>query len=141
MGVEYFNKTWDYIDKKNRTESDVIEMINSAHTSFWFWNNYKEHTKTNMSIGLWQLSRVYALANDGVMSKLFAEECIKLSKDPSVDSFYLAYGYEALARSYYLTGNAGKVKEIIKIGKEVLKNSKEKEIDGLVKEMDELISE
>lgn len=31
MAAELFNKTWDLIDKKDRSHSDDVNMINSAH--------------------------------------------------------------------------------------------------------------
>ncbi|MGD0803222.1 MAG: hypothetical protein ABSA11_04020 [Candidatus Bathyarchaeia archaeon] len=36
-GIDLFNKTWDLIDKKDRTHSDDLNMIHSAHTSRYHW--------------------------------------------------------------------------------------------------------
>jgi hypothetical protein len=33
QAVENFNKTWDLIDKKERTKEEDLEMIHTAHTS------------------------------------------------------------------------------------------------------------
>jgi len=33
IAKETFNKTWDYLDKKDRTDEDNLNMIHTAHTS------------------------------------------------------------------------------------------------------------
>lgn len=138
IAITYFNKTWDYLDKSNRTPLEVCEMLNCAHTSLLMWKNVETCTNTNLSIGYWQISRVYAVLNESNLAKLYSERCIEISKNEDVDSFYLAYGYEALARSNKIDKKYEEMKENIKIAKEVLINTKEKEIQGLIQELNEL---
>lgn len=138
--ISCFNKAWDYIDKKKRTEDDIIEMLNLVHSSLWLWQNVDGHTKTNLSVGYWQVSRVYALVGDGLNSKRFALKCVEISKDKSVEPFFLAYGYEAAARALKISGNPKVAKEYISKAKEALSHSKEKDTEGLQKDLEEIES-
>jgi hypothetical protein len=56
-----FNETWRLIDNPNRTARDNEAMILSASTSLWHWMQRPDCSDQNLSIGHWQLSRVYAL--------------------------------------------------------------------------------
>ena len=33
LAIQLFNETWDFIDKKDRTDEDNITMLHKAHTS------------------------------------------------------------------------------------------------------------
>jgi hypothetical protein len=37
MAVRCFNETWDYLEKKKRTEQDDQEMLQLAHASRHHW--------------------------------------------------------------------------------------------------------
>ncbi len=140
LGIQCFNTTWDYIDKKDKTGQDLCEMINQAHASLWFWKASGLQTPTNISIGLWQISRVYALADDSDMAILFACRCIEVSSDPSVDPFYLAYGYEAAARGFLKSGRKAEAREYIEKAKSEIKKTKEKDVGGFTGDVSELES-
>jgi hypothetical protein len=104
-----FNRAWDLIDQPNRTPEDNERMIHLAHASIWHWSERSDCTAKNLSIGYWQLSRVYALVGAGNDSAKYARIC--LEKSPKDDSFSLGYAYEALARAETIQGNTAKAKE------------------------------
>jgi tetratricopeptide (TPR) repeat protein len=99
-----FNKVWDFLDMQERTREEEEQMIHLAHTSFWHWTQVEEHTPTNLSIGYWQIARVYAVVGSGEQSRYYAERCVEVSMQESIPPFYIAYGYEALARAYMVLG-------------------------------------
>ncbi|WP_308634178.1 hypothetical protein [Paenibacillus silvisoli] len=100
-----FNKVWDLLSKEDRTERENEEMVHLCHSSFWHWTQVDEHTATNLSVGYWQLSRVYALIGQGGQALDYADKCIKVSADAELDAFYMAYAYEASARAYAVLGD------------------------------------
>src|SRR2546422_10821891 len=51
MAVECFNKTWDYLRKKNRTPDDDRLMLNLAHSSCYHWSLVGK--APNFAIGDW----------------------------------------------------------------------------------------
>ncbi|WNF36671.1 hypothetical protein RJD24_19995 [Bacillaceae bacterium IKA-2] len=102
LAVNCFNRVWDLLDKKERTEADAEEMVHLCHASFWNWTQVEEHTPQNISVGYWQLARVYAEIENGTEALYYAKRCLTVSLDSELAPFFVAYGYEALARAYML---------------------------------------
>lgn len=100
LAVNCFNATWDLLDLKERTKDEEEQMIHLAHTSFWHWTQVVDHTPKNLSIGYWQLSRVYAVAGNGERALYYAERCQEVSSIHMIAPFYIGYAYEALCGAY-----------------------------------------
>ncbi|MEH7223303.1 hypothetical protein V7112_05750 [Bacillus sp. JJ1566] len=113
LATECFNKVWEILEKSDRTVNETEEMIHLCHTSFWHWTQVHDHTEQNLSIGYWQLSRVYAVAENGEQALYYAERCVEISKNAELAPFYIGYGYEALARSYVLLNKKEQAEEAI----------------------------
>ena len=109
MAVELFNKTWDLIDKKDRSHSDDVNMIHSAHASRYHWGIVGE--PINWVRGEWQISRVYSQVSRGEPALYHAQETLDLCKKYDITDFDLAFAYEAMARAYSVVGDSSKVKE------------------------------
>ncbi|WP_163102474.1 hypothetical protein [Peribacillus alkalitolerans] len=105
LATACFNKVWDFLDKKNRNDEENEQMIHMCHSSFWHWTQVEDHTKTNLSIGYWQLSRVYAVVGQGENSLRYAKKCIAVSDEAELPPFYRGYAYEAEARAHGVLGN------------------------------------
>jgi tetratricopeptide (TPR) repeat protein len=104
IASQCFNRVWDFLDLQERTKEEEEQMIHLAHTSFWHWTQVEEHTPTNLSIGYWQIARVYAVVGNGEQSRYYAERCVEVSLQADIPPFYIGYGYEALARAYMVLG-------------------------------------
>jgi len=100
-----FNETWDYLDKNDLTDNEQIEVLSSAFASLYHWSNREDKTNQNMSVGYWQLSRVFAKLKDGPNALKFANLCLDVSQNEDVSEFYLGYAYEALARAEMINNN------------------------------------
>ena len=103
FAVTCFNKTWELIDKPDRTAEENEEMIRLTQTSIWHWTQREDCKNTNLSIGYWQASRVYALIGRVEDARRYGELCLKHSRQE--EPFFLGYAYEALARAEKLSGN------------------------------------
>jgi len=100
LSADCFNRVWELLDKKQRTPEDDERMITLAHASLAHWRLREDCTDRNLSIGCWQISRVYAVLRQGANAKHYGELCLSVSsKEPP---FYLAYAHEALARAAML---------------------------------------
>jgi len=97
FSAECFNQTWPLIDKLDRTEADDEAMILSATASLWHWMQRADCTDRNLSIGHWQVSRVYALLGKGENAMRHAKRSLALATGSS--PFYVGYGHEAVARA------------------------------------------
>jgi hypothetical protein len=101
-----FNKTWELIDKPNRSDHENVEMLLGAQASLWHWSHRSDCTHKNLSIGHWQTSRVCALLGSGQEAMRHAEMSLKYAH--GLRAFYLAYSHEAIARAALVLGDKDK---------------------------------
>ena len=132
LSGDCFNKCWTLIDKKNRTPEDVEDMILLANASLWHWKQRADCKPLNLSIGYWQVSRVYALASEYGLARLFGEKCLKVGQDNKLPPFYVGYAYEALARAEVLHKDMKKAKGLLAEARKQLKSVTEKDDRGLL---------
>ena len=100
-----FNRTWDYIDKPNRTPEDEQAMLAAALTSLWHWNQRPDATAENQAVGTWQVARVLALLGEAALARRYGRLSLEASQREGVPPYCLAYAYEALARAEAAAGN------------------------------------
>lgn len=105
FSVECFNRAWNYIDKPVRTPEEDEEMIRLTLVSHWHWTQRSDCTPTNLSVGYWQTSRVYALLGQADNARRYGKLCLDISVSASLLPFYVAYAYEALARAEAIAGD------------------------------------
>jgi hypothetical protein len=103
LGIELFNKTWDLIDKEEKTQEEIDRMIHSAHASRYHWEFLGE--PVNFARGEWQISRVYALVNRAEPCLYHAKRCLQITLDNDLKDFDLGFAYEAMARAYAIAGD------------------------------------
>lgn len=140
LGVEYFNKTWELLDNKSRSEGEKQRMIHIAHASLWHWMNAPECTPTNLSIGYWQVSRVYAEAAEPENAVKYGNICLHVSKDDTVGPFYKAYAHEAIARGFLLMGKRDMALLHLQEANKYMPQIDEKDGVYLVKDLEQMIN-
>jgi hypothetical protein len=113
FSADCFNKTWDYIDKPVRTTREGDAMLHLSLASLWHWTQREDCTDTNLSIGYWQVSRVFALLQQADNARHYGELCLEASQKKGVQPFYLGYAYEALARAEQVAGNLDKMENFL----------------------------
>jgi tetratricopeptide (TPR) repeat protein len=106
-----FNKTWDFIDNPNRTPEDDLAMLQTSMTSLWHWTQREDAKPQNLSVGNWQVSRVYAVLGQADNARKYAEASLRLAEGEP--PFYVAFAYEALARAEMVAGNKAKMQEYL----------------------------
>ena len=115
QAVANFNRTWDLIDKQNRTFEEDVEMIHTAHASRFHWGVIGQ--AVNFARGEWQIARVYALLGKGESSLFHANYSLKLCLDHQIGDFDLAFGYEAVARAYMLLQDSEKLNAYLQLAR------------------------
>jgi hypothetical protein len=113
FSVECFNRAWDYIDKPGRSPSEGDRMLQLSMASLWHWTQRQDCTPTNLSIGYWQVSRVYALLQQAEQARHYGQLCLEASQTEGIEPFYRGYAYEALARAERVAGNQDKMEEYL----------------------------
>src|SRR5438046_3225551 len=106
VAAECFNRTWDYLEQKNRSLDDDQMMLNLAHASRYHWSFIGK--PWNFTTGDWQISRVYAALNQPDLALSFAKKALETSQKHNL-SERLIYAYDGMARApatasaYHLT--------------------------------------
>lgn len=118
MGAQCFNEVWKYLDLAERTAEQNETMIHLCHTSFWHWTQVPDHTPTNISVGYWQLSRVYCVADNAETGHQYGLRCLEVSKE--LPPFYLGYAYEATTRALIGLKRIEEAKQFLAKAKEQL---------------------
>ena len=77
-------------------------MIATSHASLFHWLNREDCTPENLSIGLWQLARVYAVIESPAEALRNARDCLEISESNSLSPFCMAYAHEAVCRASLL---------------------------------------
>src|SRR5437660_11585404 len=94
VAAECFNRTWDYLEQKNRSLDDDQMMLNLAHASRYHWRLIGK--PWNFTAGDWQISRVYAALNQSDLAVGFAKKALEISKNHNL-SEGLIFAYAGLA--------------------------------------------
>ena len=107
LGVDLFNHAWTLIEKADRTEAEIDEMIHAAHASRYHWS--KAGTTVNLGRGEWQCARVYSVLERGEAAVWHAGRCVAYSeaaaKAGETESWDLPGAYEAMARALAVAGD------------------------------------
>ena len=111
-----FNGVWELIDKPDRSPDEDRVMVSMCHASLYHWQQRSDCTSCSLSIGYWQLSRVYALLGEADNARKYGRLCLMYSQNE--EPFYLGYAYEALARADFLAGNQAVAEEGLALARE-----------------------
>jgi hypothetical protein len=109
FSADCFNKAWELIEKSGRTPEEEEQMILRSQASLWHWTQREDCTEDNLSIGYWQVSRIYAILGRSAEARRYAALCMQHT--PQEKPFLLAYAHEAAARAEKSAGNTDQVVE------------------------------
>ena len=100
-----YNDAFDLIDKRDRSLDDDMRMLHLSMASLWHWSQRQDCTSTNLSIGYWQVARIYALLGQIDNARRYGQRCLEVSQTEGVEPFYMGFAYEALARAEAVAGD------------------------------------
>jgi len=105
FAIRFHGKTWDLLDKPDRTPADDALMVDYVHASLAHWR--AAGTPLNEQRGLWFLSRVYSVLGQAQTALYYADRCqeLTLAHPELMQDFDIAFAFEALARAHALAGN------------------------------------
>jgi len=119
FSADCFNKTWDNMDKDGgRSTEENMEMLHTAIASLWHWTQREDVTPENLSIGYWQVSRVYCLVKQPNNARRYGLMSLQYAKELS--PFFRGYAYETLARAEMLADKRVIMKEYLAKAREML---------------------
>lgn len=103
FSAENFNKTWEFIENSQRTAEEDLAMLHTAIASLWHWSQREDATAQNLSVGCWQVSRVFSLIRQPDNARMYG--LLSLKHAESLEPFFKAYACESLARAEMLADN------------------------------------
>lgn len=130
FSAECFNRAWDLIDKKKRTPEEDEQMLRLSLASTWHWSQREDCTQTNMAVGYWQTSRIYALLAQPDYARRYGQMSLEACSEDQ--PFFLAYAYEALARAESLAGDKQKMSEYMEKARELAEKVPESDDKKLI---------
>ena len=80
FAARFFNDTWTYLEKAERTAEETEAMVHCCHASFHHWMRVADKKPTHVAVGYWQLSRVYAVAGRGDDAEMFGQKCLAVAE-------------------------------------------------------------
>lgn len=99
-----FNTTWQYIEQVDqRSPEENMAMLHTAIVSLWHWTQREDVKHENLSVGYWQISRVYNLIKQPHNARTYGLLALKYARE--LAPFFKAYAYETLARAEMLCDN------------------------------------
>ena len=102
--TDCFNRSREYIEKDGaRSMEENISMLHAAIASLWHGSQSEDVQPHQLSVGYWQVSRVYNLLQQPHNAKMYGMLSLKYAKD--LKPFYKGYAYETLARAEMILKN------------------------------------
>ncbi|HEY2980396.1 MAG TPA: hypothetical protein VGJ22_04375 [Anaerolineales bacterium] len=131
FAVDYHGKTWELLDKPERTAEENQRMLDYAHASLAHWRTAGAAVRYQR--GEWMLARVYAVLGSGALALEHAHRCAEILEQnkTEMEDFDLPFAYEAVARAYAISGNAAEAKKFLALAKkegEAIQGNEDREI-------------
>ncbi len=118
FSAECFNRAWELIDRPDRTPEDDRSMLQLSLASLWHWRQRSDCTPTNLSIGCWQVARIYALLGRADPAREYGQLSLEAARTDGVPIFYQGYALEALARAESRSGDHAKMMEYLRLARQ-----------------------
>lgn len=117
FAVDYHGKTWELLDKPERTTDENQRMLDYAHASLAHWRTAGAAVRYQR--GEWMLARVYAVLGQGDLALEHAHRCMEVHQQnkSEMEEFDLPFAYEAIARAYAVSGNPAEAKRFLAMAK------------------------
>jgi len=132
-----FNATWSLIERQGRTPADDDQMVRLAMASHYHWTQRSDYGPQPESIAQWQLSRVFAILGQADNARRHGTLALEAARAGGLVPFYVAYGFEALARAEAVGGNPGQATLYLAEARN-LATTLERDREQLVADLDEV---
>lgn len=102
---QFNGKTWELLDKGERTQEENELLVDYAHASLAHWRT--AGTGVHLQRGVWMLARVYIVLGNTALALQYAGHCLELTEQYKdlLSDFDFAFAYECMARAQALAGN------------------------------------
>jgi hypothetical protein len=118
FAIQFHGKTWDLLDRTERTQEEDELMVHTAHASSRHW--LEVSTGLHHQRGEWMIARVYSVLWQAEAALRHADRCLALTKDYAdlMEDFDRAFSYECVARANAIAGNRNEALTYIALAEE-----------------------
>ncbi len=81
FGIDFNGKIWNLLDKQDKNQDELDEMVNLAHASLLHWKKNPKCKKVNIQRGEYMIALAYISANRKEQALYHAKKCFKLTED------------------------------------------------------------
>jgi hypothetical protein len=131
FAIDFHGKTWEMLEKKNRTAEEDDRMLDYAHASLAHWRTAGAEVRHQR--GEWLVARVYSVLGEGNLALRHAHRCYDLleGNKSEMEDFDIAFACEAVARAHAVNGDKAGAKKYIEMAKnagEAIKGKEDRDI-------------
>ena len=98
-----FNRSWDLIDKPDRSPADEDELLTAVFASRYHWESIGNDE--NKAIGDWQIAHAASHLGLAPVALRFATSALERTQAAGRDDWLLASCYEGMARAHAVSGD------------------------------------
>lgn len=113
-----FNRSWDLIDKADRSAEDEAELLAAVFASRYHWEPIGNDE--NKAVGDWQIAHAASHLGLEPIAMRFATSALERTQAAGRDDWLLASCYEGVARAHAVAGNAEERDRYITLARWVL---------------------
>src|SRR5712692_1774066 len=103
LAGQLFNRTWELIDRRNRTPEQDRLMLVTACASWLHWDAVG--TEENRAVADWQIAHVASLLGYGDLALAHAAAAVQRTEAGALSDWMRASALEGLARAHAAAGN------------------------------------
>jgi hypothetical protein len=117
FAIDFHGKTWEMLEKKDRTPDEDDRMLDFAHASLAHWRTAGAEVRHQR--GEWLLARVYSVLGEGNLALRHARRCYDLMEEnkTQMEDFDIAFACEAVARACAMSGDTVGSRKFIEMAK------------------------
>ncbi|MBN1453212.1 MAG: hypothetical protein JW963_19520 [Anaerolineales bacterium] len=110
---QFNGKTWELLDKQERTREENELLVEYAHASLAHWR--VAGTGVHLQRGVWMLVRINIVLRNTQVALQYAQRCLELTEQYKnlLSDFDFAFAYECMARTQALAGNQAEAQKYI----------------------------
>jgi hypothetical protein len=103
FAIELFNRTWDLLERPERTRDDDAEMLAAAFGSAWHWQQVG--TAENRALGDHQIAKVASAVGQPALALHYARRALEAIEIGHFGDWQVAAAYEGMARACAVAGD------------------------------------
>ena len=118
FAVAAFNRSWDLIDKADRSPAEDAELLTAVFASRFHWEPIGDDE--NKAVGDWQIAHAASHLDLPQIALTFATSALERAQAAGRTDWLLASCYEGVARAHAIAGDRDERDRYVELARAVL---------------------